>query len=162
MPTDIQNQQPPHMSSTANARRLRRDQTDEEKQLWRALKAGRFTGFKFRRQDAKGKYFLDFYCPAARLSVELDGFQHGLLEHIERDEDRTKFLASEGIEELRFWNHQWRKNREGVLLEIWEALHRRTGCVKMMRKERNHRFVPPQPEQLISKSVKPAMSRPRA
>ena len=43
---------------------------------------------------------------------------------------------------------QWNKNCEGVLLEIWHALHRRTGCVKVMRKEHNHRFVPPKPEQL--------------
>ena len=35
----------------------------------------------------------------------------------------------EGIEELRFWNHQWRSNREGVLWEISHALQRRTGCL---------------------------------
>ena len=149
------------MNATSISRRLRHDQTDEEKELWRALKAGRFAGFKFRRQHPRGKYFLDFYCPTARLSVELDGFQHGLPEHLQRDEERAKFLAAEGIEELRFWNHQWRKNREGVLLEIWEALHRRTGCVKVMRKEQNHRFVPPKPEQLIEKPEKPLMCRPR-
>jgi len=62
---------------------------------------------------------------------------------------------------LRFWNHQWRKNRAGVLLDIWAALHRRTGCVKVMRKERNHRFVPPKPEQLIEKPAKPPMCHPR-
>ena len=148
------------MNATSISRRLRHDQTDEEKELWRALKAGRFAGFKFRRQHPKGKYFLDFYCPSARLSLELDGFQHGLPEHLQRDEERAKFLAAEGIEELRFWNHQWRKNREGALLEIWEALHRRTGCVKVMRKEPNHRFVPPKPEQLIRKPAKPPMCRP--
>ena len=145
------------MIPTAIARRLRRDQTDEEKELWRALKAGRFAGFKFRRQHPKGKYFLDFYCPLARLSVELDGFQHGLPQHLERDAERANFLAAEGIAELRFWNHQWRKNREGVLLEIWDTLHRQTGCVNVMRKEQNHRFVPPKPEQLIEK---PPMRRP--
>jgi ATP-dependent helicase HrpA/adenine-specific DNA-methyltransferase len=148
------------MNSTAIARRFRCDQTGEEKELWHALKAGRFAGFKFRRQHPNGKYFLDFYCPAARLSLELDGFQHGLPEHLERDEGRAKFLAAEGIEELRVWNHQWRKNREGVLLEIWEALHRRTGCVKVMRKEQNHRFVPPKPEQLMAKPEKPPRHRP--
>ena len=109
------------MNSTSNARRLRREQTDEEKELWRALRAGRFAGFKFRRQHLLGKYFLDFYCPAAKLSIELDGFQHGLHEQRQRDEEREKFLASEGVEELRFWNHQWWENREGILLEIWNA-----------------------------------------
>ncbi len=137
------------MNPTANARRLRREQTEEEKHLWRALRAGRFAGFKFRRQHSVGKYFLDFYCPAAKLSIELDGFQHGLPEQRQRDEEREKFLVSEGIEEMRFWNHQWQKNRDGVLLEIWNALHRRTGCVAVMRKVQNHSYVPPKVEQLI-------------
>ena len=136
------------MNSTATARRLRRDQTEEETELWRALRAGRFSGFKFRRQHPAGIYSLDFYCPAAKLSVELDGFQHGMPEQRQRDEQREKFLASQGIEELRFWNHQWKNNREGVLLEIWNALQRRTGCVAIMRKVQNHRYVPPKIEQI--------------
>jgi very-short-patch-repair endonuclease len=105
------------MNTTAIARRLRRDQPDEEKDLRRALKAGRFAGFKFRRQHTKGKYFLDSNCPTSRLSVELDGFRHGLPERLQRDEERAKFFAAEGIEDMRFWNHHWRKNRESVLLE---------------------------------------------
>jgi len=106
------------MNRTASARQLRREQTDEEKQLWRAVKAGRFAGFKFRRQHPAGHYVLDCYCPMARLAVELDGSQHGFPGHIQRDEEREKFLAEQDIEVLRFWNHQWHTNREGVLLEI--------------------------------------------
>jgi very-short-patch-repair endonuclease len=136
------------MNSTANARRLRREQTKEEKELWHALRAGRFAGFKFRRQHPNGNHTLDFYCPTAKLSVELDGFQHGMPEQHKRDEERQKYLESQGIEELRFWNHQWKNNREGVLLEIWSALHRRTGCVAVMRKMENHRYVPLRIEQV--------------
>jgi ATP-dependent helicase HrpA/adenine-specific DNA-methyltransferase len=143
------------MNPTATARRLRREQTDEEKELWRALRAARFAGFKFRRQHPIGIYYLDFYCPTARMSVELDGFQHGLPEQRQRDEARENVLAAEGIEELRFWNHQWRKNREGVLLEIWNALHQRTGCVAVRRNPQNHRYVPPDPAQLIQGPKKP-------
>lgn len=135
----------------ALARLLRRNQTDEEKQLWHALKAGRFAGFKFRRQHQVGDYYLDFYCPTAKLSVELDGIQHGLPEQKQQDSKRARFLDTQGIEELRFWNHQWNKNREGVLLEIWVALHRRTGCVAVMRKVQNHRFIPPNPDRIIPK-----------
>jgi very-short-patch-repair endonuclease len=121
------------VNCAGNARRLRREQTDEEKELWRALRAGRFAGFKFRRQHPLKEYILDFYSPVAKLSIELDGFQHGLPERRQHDKEREKFLASEGVEELRFWNHQWWENREGILLEIWNALHRRTGCVAVMR-----------------------------
>ena len=137
------------MNPASSARRLRRQQTQEEKQLWRSLRAGRFAGFKFRRQHPAGEFYLDFYCPVAKLSIELDGFQHGLPEQRQRDEMREQFLMTQGIEELRFWNHQWQQNREGVLLEIWNALHRRTGCVAVMRKMQNHRYVPPKPRQLI-------------
>jgi very-short-patch-repair endonuclease len=144
------------MSTTTNARRLRREQTEEEKELWCMLRAGRFAGFKFRRQHPVEIYFLDVYCPAAKLSVEFDGFQHGLPEQQRHDEERTKFLRSAGIEELRFWNHQWRKNRDRVLLEIWNALQRRTGCVVVLRKEQNHRYLPPKVDQLIQPPKKPA------
>ncbi|HMC28941.1 MAG TPA: DUF559 domain-containing protein [Verrucomicrobiae bacterium] len=144
------------MNPTANARRLRRKQTSEEKQLWRALRAGRFVGFKFRRQHPLATYFLDFYCPAAKLSIELDGFVHGFPNERQRDEIRAKFLEKQGIEELRVWNHQWRSNREGVLLEIWRVLHRRTGCMKIQRKLENHRYVPPDPAQLGHPPLKPA------
>jgi very-short-patch-repair endonuclease len=113
------------------------------------LRAGRFAGFKFRRQHPFGIYYLDFYCPVAKLSVELDGFQHGRPEQYQRDGKREKFLAAQGVEELRFWNYQWRKNHDGVLLEIWNALHRRTGCASVMRKVQNHRYLPPREEQLI-------------
>jgi len=142
------------MNPTGNARRLRREQTREERELWRALRAGRFAGFKFRRQHPEGDYYFDFYCAAARLAVELDGFQHGLPRQFEQDREKERIVDLKGIEVLRFWNHQWRKNREGVLLEIWHALHRRTGCVAVMRKTRNHRYRPPRPEQLTEKPAK--------
>lgn len=143
------------MNPTANARRLRREQTEEEKELWRALRAGRFVGFKFRRQHPLGIYCLDLFCPAAKFSVELDGFQHGMPKQRQHDEARKKFLAAKGIEELRFWNHQWRTNREGVFLEIWNVLHRRTGCVAVVRKVKNNRFVPPKVDELVQPPLKP-------
>jgi very-short-patch-repair endonuclease len=143
------------VNPTHNARRLRREQTQEEKHLWRALRAGRFAGFKFRRQHPVERYVLDFYCASARLSVELDGFGHGHPNQRERDLEREQSLARKGIEELRFWNHQWRRNPAGVLLEIWQALHRRTGCLEVMRQPGNHRFVPPVAGQIICPPVTP-------
>jgi very-short-patch-repair endonuclease len=143
------------MKPTANTRRLRRDQTDDERELWRALRAGRFAGFKFRRQHPIQSYFLDFYCPVARLAIELDGAQHGFPEQQEHDRQREQFLDSEGIEEMRFWNRQWRENREGVLLETWHALQRRTGCELIVRKAQNNRFAPPKQSQIKGASRKP-------
>jgi len=87
--------------------------------------------------------FWIFYCAAARLDVELDGFQHGLPEQKQHDQKRSAYLKEQDIEELRFWNHQWRANREGCLLAIWDALQRRTGCVRVMKNLEEQRFVPP-------------------
>ena len=142
------------MNATAMARRLRREKRPEEKALWRALRAGRFAGFKFRRQHSLGGYYLDFYCAAAKLDIELDGFQHGLPEQLQHDAEREGFLSAQSIEVLRFWNHK-RQNREGVLLQIWDALHQRTGCVQVARKEQNNRFVPPNPGQIMRAPPKP-------
>jgi len=83
-----------------------------------------------------------------------------LAEQRKSDEARTELLAANGIEELRFWNHQWRKNREGVLLEIWRAIHRRTGCVQVLRKVENQHYVPPDPARLVDMPAKPAMWQP--
>ena len=131
------------MSLSQIARELRRRQTDEEKELWRLLRGRRFAGFKFRRQYVVGGHILDFYCADAKLAVELDGFQHGLPEGIQHDEVREKYLAERGIETLRFWNHQWQENRDGCLLEIWNALQRRTGCVRIMKTAGEQKYIPP-------------------
>lgn len=95
-----------------------------------------------------GIYILDFYCADAKLGIELDGSQHGFPEGSQRDATREKFLAEQGIETLRFWNHQWRTNREGCLLTIWDAVQRRTGCVQVMMNATKQRFVPPKAGQI--------------
>lgn len=129
------------------ARNLRRKQTNEERDLWRALRSRKFAGFKFRRQHVLGEHILDFYCAAAKLAIELDGFLQGRPDISRRDEARD-ILMEQGIVSLRFWNHQWRKNREGCLLEIWDTLQRRTGCVQIMKNDERHTFIPPYTHQV--------------
>jgi very-short-patch-repair endonuclease len=146
------------VSSIQTARPLRRDQTGEEKDLWRALRSHRFAGFKFRRQHPAGIYILDFYCAAARLDVELDGFQHGVPEQIQHDEVRSAFLKEQDIEELRFWNHEWQKNRKGCLLATWDALQRRTGCGQVINAE-EQQFVPSN-KKLLKRPTETNPSRP--
>jgi len=84
------------------ARLLRRRQTEEERQLWQALRGRKFAGFKFRRQHELAGRILDFYCASAKLAVELDGFSHGLPEETQKDKSRDEFLAEHGIKVLRF------------------------------------------------------------
>jgi very-short-patch-repair endonuclease len=66
------------VSSTlrANARALRRNSTDAERNLWSELRGHRLQGAGFRRQVPIERYVADFVCHAAELVIELDGGQH--------------------------------------------------------------------------------------
>ena len=87
--------------TVSRARELRRDLSLPEVLLWEQLRGGRLQGLRFRRQHPVGPYVLDFFCPASRLAVEIDGGQHDLPEAIVRDGRRDAWLASQGIKILR-------------------------------------------------------------
>src|SRR4029079_10077838 len=83
------------------ARELRRALTLPEVLLWTALRA-RPEGFKFRRQHPVGPYVLDFYCPAARLAVEVDGLAHDMGSNPVRASKRDAWLGDQAIKTMRF------------------------------------------------------------
>jgi very-short-patch-repair endonuclease len=89
--------------------------------LWAKLRGGRLDGLSFRRQHPVGAYVLDFYCPQLRLSIELDGSQHGEREQQVRDEKRSAWLRGCGVTELRFWNNDVTQNLAGILEAIQAA-----------------------------------------
>jgi len=107
------------------ARLLRKKATDTERILWRHLRNRNFAGYKFRRQHPLDCYILDFYCPTAKLAIELDGGGHNYRGGQIRDRTRSEFLARKGIIVLRFWNHQVRQELDSVLQAIWFALQER-------------------------------------
>jgi very-short-patch-repair endonuclease len=92
------------MDKTANARRLRRNQTLAEKTLWTLVRNRRLGGFKFLRQVAIDRYFVDFVCEAAKVIVELDGPTHDGREAY--DGRRTEILELFGYIVVRFRNEQ--------------------------------------------------------
>jgi len=115
------------MSRAINlARKLRRTPTWAERALWRELRNRQFAAFKFRRQYPTGPYVLDFFCPSAKLAIELDGDPHGLLRQQAHDQVRRACLARERIRVLRFWNLEIKENLEGVLTTIQMELERNT------------------------------------
>jgi very-short-patch-repair endonuclease len=78
--------------------------TDAERRLWALLRRKKLAGFRFRRQAPLGPYYADFFCPKARLVVEVDGGSHGQEETQEKDEARSRWLAAHGCYVIRFWN----------------------------------------------------------
>ena len=107
------------------ARLLRRKATEAERILWRHLRNRNFASYKFRRQHPVDCYILDFYCPAAKLAIELDGGGHNYRGGQIPDRTRSELLARQGISVLRFWNHQVRGELDSVLRAIWLALEER-------------------------------------
>ena len=83
---------------------LRSNGTPAEARLWTLLKNGQAGGFRFRRQVGVGPYVLDFYCPSARLAVEIDGAVHEAPERAAYDAARTQHLAAVGVRVVRFEN----------------------------------------------------------
>jgi very-short-patch-repair endonuclease len=83
------------------ARSLRKNMTEPKIMLWSRLK-GRGTDKPiFRRQFAYETIILDFYCPAAKLAVEVDGATHWDEEGQAKDSARDAWLASRGISVMR-------------------------------------------------------------
>ena len=107
------------------ARLLRKKATASERILWRHLRNRKFASYKFRRQHPFDRYVLDFYCPSAKLAIELDGGGHNYYAGQIHDRTRSEFLARHGVVLLRFWNHQVRQELGSVLRAIWFALEER-------------------------------------
>lgn len=98
------------------ARKLRNNLTLAESRLWSALRNKQLEGLRFRCQHPVGNFILDFYCPACKLAVEVDGEIH--VQQIDYDEARTSELAKYGYKVLRFTNEQVMNNLPQVLEEI--------------------------------------------
>ena len=103
-----------------HARELRKNLTDAEARLWARLRRQQLDGFRFRRQHPIGPYIVDFFCPAAKLIIEVDGGQHATDQ--QRDDRRTHWLEVRGYRVIRFWNNDVLGNTEGVLQTIQQAL----------------------------------------
>ncbi len=107
-------------------RGLRIRQTDAERLLWLHLRDRQLEGIKFRRQQALGKYIVDFVSLEEKLVIEVDGGQHNESLIIEKDEQRTQWLNSRGYTVIRFWNSDVLENMEGVVYKIMETLENRS------------------------------------
>ena len=96
--------------------------TPAETQLWNSLKNRQLYGKKFRRQHGIGPYVVDFFCPAERLIIELDGEGHNSPQNREYDAQRQEYLHKLGFSVLRFENKQVFEDIDNVLTCICNVM----------------------------------------
>jgi len=77
---------------------------------------------QFYRQKPIGNYIVDFYCPAAKLVLEIDGGQHYTAEGLKKDQVRNAYLAKLGLTVLRISAREVFENTAGVLEAIQQAV----------------------------------------
>ena len=104
---------------------LRSNLTPAEARLWSMLKNSQLDGRKFRRQHSFSGYILDFYCPAEKLGIELDGAVHFSEQAAQHDYERGLFFMYFGVRILRFENKWVFEEPEWVLNSIREAFGKR-------------------------------------
>ncbi len=105
------------------ARKLRAEMSLPEVILWDELRGRRLAGLRFRRQHPMGSYILDFYCPASRVAIEIDGGGHDFEAQVRHDRHRDAWLASQGVRVLRILatNVLDNDSLDGVVSAIAEA-----------------------------------------
>ena len=102
------------------AKELRKDMTPAEKALWEYLRAKRFNGLKFRRQQIIDGFIVDFYCHSLGLIIEVDGKIYDTQQ--EYDRNREIILSTKDLHIIRFTNEQVINNIEAVLKAIAEKI----------------------------------------
>ena len=102
------------------AKELRKNMTKEERHLWYDFLKPYYQAFgiKFTKQKVIGNYIVDFYCPRAKLVIELDGSQHYEEEAKKYDTIRTEYLNRHGIAILRYTNLDIQRQFKNVCGDI--------------------------------------------
>jgi len=93
--------------------------------LWELVR-GKQLGFKFRRQHPFPPFILDFYCPQARVAVELDGAHHVESSDARRDE----FLAAKNVVVFRIENRVLREDPDSVVAALETLISARVPLVR--------------------------------
>ena len=98
--------------------------TDAESKLWSRIRRKQLNGFQFYRQKPLARYIVDFYCPKAKLVIELDGGGHYLKDKKREDEKRDQHFKKLEINVLRFSNLDILNHTDSVLEEIINFLQK--------------------------------------
>ena len=105
------------------ARDLHKRMTKQERHLWYDfLKSYEY---QFYRQRIIDRFIADFYCPAAKLVVELDGGQHYTEKKMLDDEHRSLIINQYGIHVVRIPNNEIDNNFYNVCTYLDSVIKKR-------------------------------------
>lgn len=104
------------------SRHFRKNMTDSEKRLWSKIRMRQLNGYQFYRQRIIGDYIVDFFCPKAKLIIEVDGSQHKSDEIAGADRERDVYVKNKGLKMLRFNDIEVLRNIDGVIEKILENI----------------------------------------
>ncbi len=107
------------------SRSLRVNLTNEERLIWTLIRRKQLLGLQFYRQKPLLEFIVDFYCPAAKLVLEIDGTHHLNADHYEKDQARDLRLEAIGIFVLRISNQQVNSDIDIVVEKIKHTLLQR-------------------------------------
>lgn len=99
------------------ARKMRQEPTEAEAFLWERIRRNAL-GYTFQRQRTVYGYIVDFWCPRARLAIEVDGSVHNIEEVAAKDEQKEIVLSGYKIGLLRFTNDEVLNSPAIVLRDI--------------------------------------------
>ena len=116
---------PRELSSRKSARILRKNPTKEENHLWYDFL--REYPIRFHRQYVIESYIVDFFCPKAKLIIELDGSQHYSVHGESYDKQRTKKIETYGFTVLRYTNLDIHQRFHSVCEDIDNHVRQRVG-----------------------------------
>jgi very-short-patch-repair endonuclease len=95
------------------AKNLRRHPTRAETILWSYLRNNQL-GFRFKRQELVLGWIADFYCPKAKIVIEIDGPGHDILRKAD-DWYRDQKMWDHGILTLRVNNRSVERTPKAVV-----------------------------------------------
>ena len=98
--------------------------TEAEWHLWARIRGKQLKNLQFYRQKNIGNFIVDFYCPSAKLILEVDGGQHYEPESEVKDKDRDRYLSGLGFTVMRFSAREIFENIDGVLQRIWDHVNK--------------------------------------
>jgi very-short-patch-repair endonuclease len=98
------------------ARGLRNRSTMAEVLLWNKLKRRQLAGYQFLRQKPIGSYIVDFFCPALRLVIEVDGSSH--LTKVAADRERQEKLENLGLHVVRIGDAEVKRDIDAVVRRV--------------------------------------------